>query len=77
MCRRPVGEPQGVCILGIDTLDVAAGQGLHDQHDGTGREDTANPAGDLDDFTCPACAFSIDCDLRHKERLERLDCQAP
>jgi hypothetical protein len=32
---------------------MAAAQGLHDPHDGTGREGSAHRTGDLDDFTSP------------------------
>src|SRR6266853_4076860 len=61
LCRRRIGESQGIRILGIDTVHVAsigshrvaAAQGLHDPYDGTGRESTANPAGDIDDLTSP------------------------
>ena len=61
LCHRRVGEPEGIRILSLDTVHVAAigrhrvaaGQGLHDPYDGTGREGSANPAGDLDDFTSP------------------------
>src|ERR1019366_10814289 len=61
LCRRRVGEPQGIRILGIDTDHVAAigrhrvaaAQGLHDPYDGTSREGRPSPTGDLDDFTSP------------------------
>src|SRR6266478_9306282 len=61
LCHRRVGEPEGIRILSVDTVNVAeisrhrvaAGQGLHDPHDGTGWKSAASPAGDLDDFTSP------------------------
>jgi len=53
LCRRRVGELQGIRILAIDTVHlaaisshrVAAAQGLHVPYDATGREGTANPLG--------------------------------
>src|SRR5258708_37224059 len=61
LCHRRVGEPEGIGILSLDTVHVAAigrhrvaaGKGLHDPHDGTGRQSAASPAGDLDDLTSP------------------------
>jgi hypothetical protein len=52
--HRRVGEPEGIRIhVAAIGRRAAAGQGLHDPHDGTGRESAASPAGDIDDFTSP------------------------
>ncbi len=61
LCHRRVGEPEGIRILSLDTVHVAAisrhrvaaGEGLHDPHDGTGWESTAGHARDFDDLTSP------------------------